>query len=239
MRKEVRIGIVVIAGFCWLVACVLPAIRDAASACHSNGGTFLPEGFIPRPATTFEVCDMPLLHEHSFSADGSHPICPAGGNIFVYGDGASHATVVFNCVTSFGDAYSVMPLSPNSTIVRLKGGYLFPYQELPGYSLALSGWLGILVGQFAWYANFTAGLGALLFLLRFDRAAIALGLLSGVFVTLGTGVLLFTTQAVESGLSNFRELALDIGYYVWALSIGITALAPWLAWILGFKARGS
>ena len=91
----------------------------------------------------------------------------------------------------------------------------------PGWQILLMGWLGVLVGQFAWLAN-PLWLGGLIFfaLRKWTVALILSGL--AILPTFNT-LTMFVTElpADEGGMNTFHLVRLRIGFYLWLASLAV------------------
>jgi hypothetical protein len=102
-----------------------------------------------------------------------------------------------------------------------------PESPMLGFVLLFIGWLGILIGQFAWLANLGWLLSMILLLLRRWVASLVTTVLT-MLVALHTFAL-FTQRvpANEAATDYLRLQQVKIGFYVWLVSflvIGISAL---------------
>jgi hypothetical protein len=108
---------------------------------------------------------------------------------------------------------------------------VFNKQMWRGYEVLLSGWMGVFLGQFAWFANFFWWLGLVLTFLRrwfLTMAATALAFLiaSDAFSFIGK-----TVPLDEAFVNTMIFKSYDIGFYFWLASIaaiGVGALGVWI-----------
>lgn len=101
--------------------------------------------------------------------------------------------------------------------------------SMPGFVALLIGWLGLFVGQFAWFANLFWGLGLLLLLLGRPKGAIvviAVGLLIGLhtFALIGEEL-----PGDEGGVTRTIVSSAGPGTYLWLSSFLTLLIASWRA----------
>jgi hypothetical protein len=100
----------------------------------------------------------------------------------------------------------------------------------PGYRVLFLGWLGALIGQFAWYANPLFFFGIITFLFRKWIATIVL---IGLTLLMAANTFLLFIQEVpadEAGVNVLTLETLHVGFYLWVasiLTIGIGVVILW------------
>lgn len=82
-----------------------------------------------------------------------------------------------------------------------------------GWTVLLLGWIGLLVGQFAWLANFL--FAAALILLFRSRPPLVWGLMIGLLTSLLAVQALTWTQIIETRGSMVEVMGYGPGYYLW------------------------
>jgi hypothetical protein len=108
---------------------------------------------------------------------------------------------------------------------------VFDEQTWRGYEVVLSGWMGVFLGQFAWFANFFWWLSLVLTLLRrwfltIAATALACFIAFDAFSFIGKQVPLD-----EAFVNTMLFKSYDFGFYFWLASIvavGIGALGVWV-----------
>ncbi len=89
----------------------------------------------------------------------------------------------------------------------------------PGLQILAIGWLGVLVGQFAWLANPLWMAGMLFFVFRKWMVTL---IFSGPALLFALNTLtMFVTElpADEAGINTFHLVRLRIGFYLWLASL--------------------
>jgi hypothetical protein len=101
-----------------------------------------------------------------------------------------------------------------------------------GYMVLFLGWMGPLVGQFAWYANPLLLLGMITFVFRKWIATLVFIVLT-LLMAANTFLLFFQeVPADEAGVNMLTLQNLHLGFYLWIasiLTIGIGAVILWRA----------
>lgn len=90
-----------------------------------------------------------------------------------------------------------------------------------GLQILVMGWLGILVGQFAWLANPLWLAGLLFFAFRKWMAALILSGLALVFALNTFTMFVTELPADEGGMNTFHLVRLRIGFYLWLASLAV------------------
>lgn len=95
---------------------------------------------------------------------------------------------------------------------------------MQGFQILLMGWMGVFVGQLAWFANLLFALGLLLLSLRRRTGAVICGTMA-VVVASDTFVL-FSQQlpANEGDVGKLILQHLRAGFYVWAAALVLLPL---------------
>lgn len=103
-------------------------------------------------------------------------------------------------------------------------------QPMPGGGLLFIGWMGIVAGQFAWFAN---PIYALALLLIAFRKWVPATLTAAIALLVALDTLMMFVQEVptdEAGVNSGRMSSLQIGFFLWIASIAAVVLgATWLA----------
>jgi hypothetical protein len=95
---------------------------------------------------------------------------------------------------------------------------------MQGFQILLMGWMGVFVGQLAWFANPLFALGLLLLSLRRRTAALVCG--TGAMLAAGDTFVLFSQQlpANEGGVGKLILQHLRAGFYFWAAALVLLPL---------------
>jgi hypothetical protein len=109
---------------------------------------------------------------------------------------------------------------------------VFDKQTWRGIEVLLSGWMGIFLGQFAWFANLFWGLSLLLALFRrwFLTTAVA-----GLTFLVALDAFSFVGNKVpldEAFVNSMIFQSYHIGFYFWLASIGAVGIGAIVVWII-------
>ena len=106
-----------------------------------------------------------------------------------------------------------------------------------GLNILLLGWMGVFIGQFAWFANPFIALSALILLFRQWLAAI-IAILIGLAISLNTFALFGQEiPADEANVNKLTLVSLGPGYYLWVASMLVILLGALGLWIASSAAR--
>ena len=103
---------------------------------------------------------------------------------------------------------------------------------MSGFNILMIGWMGVFVGQFAWFANPFLLLSAILFIFRKWRFALAFMMIA---LTISLDTFMLFGQEIPADEANVNKLtlvSLGPGYYLWMasmLSILLGAIGLWVA----------
>jgi len=108
---------------------------------------------------------------------------------------------------------------------------VFDKQTWRGYEVLLGGWMGVFLGQFAWFAHFFWWLALVLAFFRRWFLTIALTALA-FFIALDAFSFVGKTVPLDEAFVNTMIFkSYDVGFYFWLasiLAVGIGALAVWV-----------
>ena len=106
-----------------------------------------------------------------------------------------------------------------------------------GFNILMIGWMGVFVGQFAWFANPFILLSGIVFLFRQWLASI-LVILVGLAISLNTFTLFGQEiPADEANVNKLSLVSLGPGYYLWIASMVVILGGAIVLWIASRAAR--
>jgi hypothetical protein len=138
--------------------------------------------------------------------------------------------VLFTCLAFFLTACACPALVFKNTNGSTEAMY--------GFSVLVVGWLGILVGQVAWYANFVIGL-SLIFLLF--RRWLTAALLALVAVAIAADTLLLFSKEIpadEGGVNKMYLVHIGPGFYFWVASMLVVVVGAIILRLRGRAGAG-
>lgn len=109
---------------------------------------------------------------------------------------------------------------------------VFDKETWPGVQVLALGWQGVLLGQFAWFANPFWLLSLLLAFLRRWLLTLAATLVAAL-VALDALSFLGTTVPLDEGFVNTMVFkSYHVGFYFWMASIAVVGLGAMVMWII-------
>jgi hypothetical protein len=104
-----------------------------------------------------------------------------------------------------------------------------------GIGILLTGWSGVFVGIFAWFANPLLFLAWLLILCRLWRTAALMTLLAMLLASQTFTIFFRTLPADEGDVNHYTIQSFGIGFYFWVASLLIALVGSLLLWRLSAK----
>jgi hypothetical protein len=109
---------------------------------------------------------------------------------------------------------------------------VFDKETWRGFEVLLSGWMGVFLGQFAWFANLFWGLSLLLALLRRWFLTMAATILTFLIALDAFSFVGAKVPLDEAFVNSMIFRSYHIGFYFWLASIAAVGIGAMVVWVI-------